>query len=117
MNRLLLTAAISAALAQGAFAQGNKVMADSTSGATSSAQAAQNNAPLPQDIKQKLESAGYSNVQVMPTSFFVQAKDKQGDPVEILITPHSMMEVTALNASEQGNIASSGQSNSTSGNQ
>jgi hypothetical protein len=53
----------------------------------------------------------------MPTSFVIQAKDRQGDPVEILITPHSMMEVTALNASEQGDIASGGNSNSTNGNQ
>jgi len=52
----------------------------------------------------------------MPTSFFVQAKDREGDPVDILITPHSMMEVTALSANEQDNIASTGNSNSTSGN-
>jgi hypothetical protein len=77
---------------------------------------AQDATPLPVQIKQKLQSAGYSDVNVMPTSFVVQAKDKQGDPVEILITPHSMMEVTALNASEQNNLASSGSSDSTSGN-
>ena len=117
MNRLLLTAAISAALAQGAFAQGKNVTPNSTAAATGPAQTSQNSAPLPQDIQQKLESAGYSDVKVMPTSFFVQAKDKQGDPVEIFITPHSMMEMTGLNASEQGNIASSAQPNSTSGNQ
>jgi hypothetical protein len=106
MNRFLLTAAISAALAQAAFAQGNN-----------SPQDMQNNAPIPQEIKQKLQSAGYSDVKVMPTSFFVQAKDQQGDPVEILITPHSMMEVTALNASERGNVTSSAPSNSTNGDQ
>jgi hypothetical protein len=71
---------------------------------------------LPQVIKQKLQSAGYSDVKIMPTSFVVQARDRQGHPVEILITLHSMMEVTALNTSEQGDIASGAHSNSTSGN-
>jgi hypothetical protein len=85
-------------------------------GTNAFAQDAQTATPLPVQIKQKLQSAGYSDVNVMPTSFVVQAKDKQGDPVEILITPHSMMEVTALNASEQNNLASSGSSDSTSGN-
>ena len=117
MNRFLLTAVISAALAQGASAQGNQPTSGSSSEATSSAQIEQNSAPIPQVIKQKLQSAGYSDVKIMPTSFFVQAKDRQGDPVEILITPHSMMEVTALNANEQGNVASSAPSNSTNGNQ
>jgi uncharacterized protein YpmB len=120
MNRFLLAAAISAALAvlaQAAFAQGNNVY-DSVSGANNPGKNAQSSGPpLPQQIKQKLESAGYSDVKIMPTSFVVQAKDKQGDPIEILITPHSIMEVTALSASEQNDIASSGHSNSTNGNQ
>jgi hypothetical protein len=109
MNRLLMAAVVFVVLSPAAFAQGN-----SATGSTS--QGTQNIAPLPQEIAQKLQSAGYSDVKVMPTSFFVQAKDKQGDPVEILITPHSMMEVTALNVNEQGDIASSANSNSASGN-
>ena len=118
MNRFFLTVVMSAALAQGAFAQGNRVISNSPSGATSSTQDVQDGAPLlPLQIKQKLESAGHSDVKVMPTSFVIQAKDRQRDPVEILITPHSMMEVTALNAGEQGDIASGGNSNSTNGNQ
>jgi hypothetical protein len=119
MNRFLLAAAISAALAvlaQAAFAQNNNVY-DSASGASYPGKNAQSSGPLPQQIKQKLESAGYSDVKIMPTSFVVQAKDKQGDPMEILITPHSIMEVTALSASEQNDITSSGHSNSTNGNQ
>lgn len=113
MKRLLLAAAISAALIPGAFAQGNT--ANSASSETNStAQNGQNAAQLPQEIKQKLSSAGYSDVKVMPSSFFVEAKDKQGDPVEILITPNSMMEVTALNTNEKNSVASNGQSNSNS---
>jgi hypothetical protein len=110
MRRLLYAAFISAALVQGALAQGNQVPSGA-SPAPGSVQNMQNSAPIPQTIRQKLESAGYSDVRIMPTSFFVQAKDKQGDPVEIFITPRSMTEVHALNANEQGNISSSGQAN------
>ena len=63
MDRFLLSVVISAALSQGAFAQGNKVTSDSPSGPTSSAEDVQNSAQLPQQIKQKLQSAGYSDVQ------------------------------------------------------
>jgi Peptidase propeptide and YPEB domain len=96
MNRLLFAAVISAALAPAAFAQGNNQSTNDGSSASM---------PLPQQIKQKLQSAGYTEVTVMPRSFFVQAKDRQGDPVEIVITPRSMTQVTALNTSEQGNMA------------
>jgi hypothetical protein len=109
MKYLLLTAAISAVLAQGAFAQGSNT--------PNPAQSPQAATPLPQQIKQKLQSAGYSDVNIMPISFVVHAKDRQGDPVEIVITPHSMTQLTALNASEQNDVASGGRSNSTSGNQ
>ena len=91
MHRLLLPL-IFIALAQAAFAQGNNNGSSAT-------------VPLPQQIKQKLQSAGYTEVTVMPRSFFVRAKDSQGDPVTIVITPQSMTQVTALNTSEQGNIA------------
>jgi hypothetical protein len=104
MKYLLLTAAIASVLAQGVFAQSNN--------APNSSQKAQTAAPLPLQIRQKLQSAGYSDVNIMPISFVVRAKDKQGDPVEILITPHSMMQVTGLNASERNGV---GGSNSTSG--
>jgi hypothetical protein len=115
MNRLLLAALMSAALAQTAFAQA-KMTSDQPAGATNSAQDAQNGATLPQQIKQKLESAGFSDVRLKPAAYFVQAKDKEGDPVDILITPQSMMEVTALNANEQDDVTSSGSSNSKGGN-
>jgi hypothetical protein len=84
---------------------------------TRSTQNSQSTTPIPQQIRQKLQSAGYSDMTIMPISFVVQAKDKQGDPVEILVTPHSMMEITALNASEQNELSSSGHSHSTGGNQ
>lgn len=61
-------------------------------GGTSGATAPQ----ISQDLRSDLQKAGYSNVQVAPQSFVVNADDKQGHPVVMLIRPDSMVEVTAL---------------------
>ena len=49
-----------------------------------------NSQPLPQQITQKLKDQGFTDVQVVPGSFLVSAKEKQGDPVSMIIGPHSM---------------------------
>jgi hypothetical protein len=49
-----------------------------------------------QELQQKLTQAGYTSVKITPSSFFVEAKNKQGNPVQILIGPDSFTEFTAL---------------------
>lgn len=115
MYRLLFATFISAALTQVAFAQGNQAPYGSSPGTSGSTQNAQSSVPIPQAIRQKLEGAGYTDVRIMPISFYVQAKDKQGDPVEIFVTPRSMTEVHSLNTNEQGAMSSSGRTNLPSG--
>ena len=44
---------------------------------------------LPQRIQQKLTSQGFSNVRVEPEGFIVTAKDRDGDPVTMIIGPES----------------------------
>jgi hypothetical protein len=46
-----------------------------------------------QDMKESLQKAGFSGVHVVPDSFLVNAKDKDGHPVAMIINPHSMTEV------------------------
>jgi hypothetical protein len=41
----------------------------------------------------------------MPSSFFVQAKDKNGDSVEMVIGPDSFTEVTDINQKSPGHMA------------
>ena len=36
-------------------------------------------------VKNNLEQAGFTNVQIMPSSFLVRAKDKEGNPVMMVI--------------------------------
>jgi len=42
-------------------------------------------------IKQTLESAGFTDVQVIPTSLLVRTKDPAGSPVTMFINPQSFM--------------------------
>ncbi|WP_131196234.1 hypothetical protein [Lichenihabitans psoromatis] len=47
-----------------------------------------------QQIQDQLTKDGYSTITVMPSSFFVRAKDKAGNPVAMVIGPDSFTEVT-----------------------
>jgi hypothetical protein len=51
---------------------------------------------LRQQLQDQLQKAGYTQVKITPSSFFVQAKDKKGDPVAMVIGPDSFAEVTDI---------------------
>ena len=69
-------------------------------------QSAMNGGPGGMKIRQKLKSdltnAGFSDIQIMPQSFLVRAKDSQGNPVIMMINPDS---VTAITEQSQANNA------------
>ena len=71
---------------------------------TAQAQSSDNAQDLPQKIHDKLVEQGYSEVQVVPQSFLISAKDKNGNPVMMLIGPNSM---TVLPPSGDPNTAQS----------
>jgi hypothetical protein len=54
-----------------------------------------------QQLQDQLTKAGYSSVTITPSSFFVQAKDKQGNAVSMIIGPDSITEVTDVTKPEQ----------------
>jgi hypothetical protein len=49
-----------------------------------------------QELQDQLGKAGYTSVKITPSSFFIEAKDKQGNPVQMVIGPDSFTEITAL---------------------
>ena len=49
-----------------------------------------------QQIQSQLTKAGYTDVTIMPSSFYVRAKDKKGNPMEMVIGPDSFTEVTEM---------------------
>jgi Skp family chaperone for outer membrane proteins len=49
-----------------------------------------------QQIQSQLSKDGYTDVTIMPSSFLIHAKDKQGNAVEMVIGPDSFTEVTDI---------------------
>ena len=49
-----------------------------------------------QQIQSQMTKAGLTDVTVMPSSFYVRAKDKKGNPVAMVIGPDSFTEVTEM---------------------
>ena len=47
-------------------------------------------------MKSELEQAGYKDVRITPLSYLVQATDKGGNPMMMVITPNSMTAVTDM---------------------
>jgi hypothetical protein len=76
----LMSVAVSVALAHGA------AVAQTTAPSTADG-SVQN---VPQQIRDKLSSRGFQDVKVVPGSFLVSAKDKNGNPVMMIIGPDSM---------------------------
>jgi len=89
MNKILeiaAIAAISSVLPQLALAQ--------SSGQTQPSQSIQ------AQVKNNLAQAGFSDIRIMPESFLVRAKDRDGNPVMMVINPDSVTAVTAASGSE-----------------
>jgi hypothetical protein len=72
---------------------------------------------LPQSLRQQLTSAGFSDVNIVPSSVVITAREKSGRPVLMRITPSSMFFLTEIpvvssttTGAGQGNSNDSGQS-------
>jgi hypothetical protein len=108
--RLLASSILALALTQGvALAQNapneNVDKPNASVNANTNAQSSQSAQTLPQQISQKLQKQGFKDVKVVPGSFLVSAKDQDGDPVTMVIGPHSMTMFTTANANESSNNA------------
>ena len=47
-------------------------------------------------VRDELTKSGFTDVQVMPESFLVRAKDSKGNPVMMIINPDSFTELTKI---------------------
>jgi len=68
---------------------------------------------IQQQVQNNLQQAGFTDIQIVPSSFLVRAKDKAGNPVMMVISPDSVTAVTEINAPT--GIAPSAQGNSAGG--
>jgi sporulation protein YlmC with PRC-barrel domain len=93
MRSLLLASAALLVLSQATMAQSPNAAQNDNA----------NNTPANQhmraNLRNMLEKAGYKDIRVAPTSFVVHAKDSDGNPVVMSISPDSFTEVTDINGS------------------
>jgi hypothetical protein len=68
----------------------------------------QNAANIRQRISQNLSQAGFTDIHIMPRAFLVHAKDRDGNPVTMMITPNSVMALTAVPAGAGQSMAQQG---------
>lgn len=64
-------------------------------------------AQIASQIRSDLESAGFKNIRLMPSSFIVRAEDKNGNPVMMVLNPDSMTAVTQVGGSNNSTVGQS----------
>lgn len=105
MLKLLLSVALAVALLPGTTLAQDKTGTSDTGKASA---ASQSNQSLPQQVRNKLRDQGFTDVQVVPGSLLVSAKDKEGDPVTMIIGPNSMT-VFTMSSTDPSTVGSSDQ--------
>lgn len=79
-----------------ASAQSANSSSTAPSGSGSQQSSMQNQAPIGTKIQSNMQAAGFTNVQVMPSSFLVRAKDQDGNPVMMVVNPDSVTAITEV---------------------
>jgi len=95
MTSLLLAGTAALALTGAAAAQNAAPSMPDQTAPASQANAPARGKPI-QQIRSDLQQAGYSDIQLAPASILVNAKNKAGEPVMMLIGPNSITEVAAI---------------------
>ena len=90
MRTILLASAAVLALSQVALAQNS----NNNQPPNSATQTTPKQQHLGADLKNMLQKSGYTDIRLAPTSFMVRAKDADGNPVMMSISPDSFTEVT-----------------------
>ncbi len=113
----ITTVAALGLLASPAFAQNTSSSSPSPSPGTSSPSASNSSPPsasqLEQTLHQDLSKAGYTDIKIIPGSFLVRAKDSKGQMTEMMISPNSVTEITAISSASSTNPSSANGNGST----
>jgi len=91
MRAFLLTGAALMVLSQAAMAQ------TANTAQNGNANQPPANQHMRADIRNMLEKAGYKDIRVAPTSFVIHARDNDGNPVVMSVSPDSLTEMTEIN--------------------
>ena len=59
-------------------------------------------------LKQDLEQAGFTDVKVLADSFVIQARDKEGNPTIMSLSPSGVFAISEIGKQKQGNASNPG---------
>jgi hypothetical protein len=71
--------------------------------------------PLRDNIRGMLQHSGFSDIRIMPSSFMIRAKDQQGNPVMMSVSPDSVTEISELGTSGRNDNSADASTSGTSG--
>jgi sporulation protein YlmC with PRC-barrel domain len=108
--RALLLASAAVLVLSPAIAQTAKNSQNENAGQTAPA------ANMRANLRNMLEKSGYKDIRVAPSSFVVRAKDTDGNPVIMSVSPDSFTEVTNLNDSPASTTGSASNDNGSTSN-
>jgi sporulation protein YlmC with PRC-barrel domain len=94
MKFLLLTTIAGLALSPIAYAQDVNAPSTNMPNASTANSSGQKNESVRQHIQDSLQKAGFTDIEIRPEAFLIDAKDKSGNPVAISVTPNSIDEVS-----------------------
>jgi len=58
-------------------------------------------------LKQNLSNSGFTDIKIIPSSFYIQAKNKKGEPVAMVIGPDTFTAVTEIKTQGANNSQAS----------
>lgn len=96
LARILASATMLVGLSQVGMAQNSPSSNDNSTNNNGQQSATQPSQTIPQELRKKLSDAGFTDVKIIPSSFFVTAKNKQGQDVMMRIGPNSMTMLTEV---------------------
>jgi hypothetical protein len=97
----LVTVAILTTVWSVALAQAASSNAGSAPAPTTNANSQTSGTNLRQQLIKHLQQSGFTDINVIPDSFLLQAKDRSGNPVTMFIGPNSATEFTTVGSNDQ----------------
>lgn len=94
MRSILLASAAVLALSQVALAAGSNNQNSANPPPANQTASSQH---MGSNLRSMLQKSGYTDIRVAPTSFVIHAKDNDGNPVVMSVSPNSFTEVTDIN--------------------
>jgi hypothetical protein len=110
MRRILISALTPLILAIPASAQNLPPNQNAAPDAAQNQNAAESPQTIQESLRSDLGRAGFTDIQLVPSSFLVRAKDPDGNPVTLVLTPEAFTAVEV--APGQGSVGDEGGRNS-----